>query len=494
MGRRAPACDWDAYADRYPDVRAAFGRDARALAAHYDAHGAGEGRHCAAHEDFAEVVDLEGLDVPARWRVLRGGTMEIVPHVFVELRGDADHARVAGHFCGDAQLGGDCEASLRAAVEAAASANAAHLIATQPGTFERRGRGARREAVYADAAALSHLLARHNVGLGHSHFGAAMDERKVHGQVWQWALLDLALDAFGARLEAFDVLVRTRTDLDERAPLPYASLRPAPGAVHCRSDFVFYGARGAFLAAFGPMFRRVLGVYWRPEGGREGQPYVPIDWGALLESDLSGVKWWWLPLPLRIFGDARPATPLDLKLFVADHLRELGAVAAGAPARLSYFRAFNSEASVAHQVLATPEVVLCAAPTPLRLTQATEPSNSRWTLQRRLHEEFAPEAASANDTAPHCAPGRRCSVNRCGVRRQASDTSSKTSVARRKSEKLNVDVCDPARWSSMNESVKSKVCLMAAARAATRAHAHMRSAIFKGSSEPRSAASDDGAI
>ncbi|KAH8051365.1 phytanoyl-CoA dioxygenase [Aureococcus anophagefferens] len=109
MGRRAPACDWDAYADRYPDVRAAFGRDACELA-----HGAGEGRHCAAHEDFAEVVDLEGLD----------------------LRGDADHASVAGHFCGDAQLGGDCEASVRAAVEAAASANAAHLIATQPGTFE----------------------------------------------------------------------------------------------------------------------------------------------------------------------------------------------------------------------------------------------------------------------------------------------------------------------------------------------------------------------
>ncbi|EGB03750.1 hypothetical protein AURANDRAFT_67748 [Aureococcus anophagefferens] len=422
MGRRAPACDWDAYADRYPDVRAAFGRDARALAAHYDAHGAGEGRHCAAHEDFAEVVDLEGLDVPARWRVLRGGTMEIVPHVFVELRGDADHARVAGHFCGDAQLGGDCEASVRAAVEAAASANAAHLIATQPGTFEvprttvwgqETTDGARvvaaswlrerdfasrcapdetsgtkvavlvtgqlrvfgdahraklrrdladfstfvatypefraeaealgAEAVYADAAALSHLLARHNVGLGHSHFGAAMDERKVHGQVWQWALLDLALDAFGARLEAFDVLVRTRTDLDERAPLPYASLRPAPGAVHCRSDFVFYGARGAFLAAFGPMFRRVLGVYWRPEGGREGQPYVPIDWGALLESDLSGVKWWWLPLPLRIFGDARPATPLDLKLFVADHLRELGAVAAGAPARLSSRTEFTAQ-------------------------------------------------------------------------------------------------------------------------------------------------------
>ena len=52
------SCDWDAYATRYADVRAAFGRDETALRAHYVAHGRGEGRECAAFFNRTRCAEL----------------------------------------------------------------------------------------------------------------------------------------------------------------------------------------------------------------------------------------------------------------------------------------------------------------------------------------------------------------------------------------------------------------------------------------------------
>ena len=54
--------------------------------------------------------------------------------------------------------------------------------------------------------------------------------RGSRAQVYQWALLDLALDAFGEDLRAHDVVVRTRTDLNTEARVSYSSLDPAPRA------------------------------------------------------------------------------------------------------------------------------------------------------------------------------------------------------------------------------------------------------------------------
>ena len=100
--------------------------------------------------------------------------------------------------------------------------------------------------VFADAPVLVHLLRRRGVALGslatHNDTATpaahnlnsntnALNEAGVARGFWQWALLDLALAAFGDRLAAgsFDVVARARTDLDESAALPYASLDPAPG-------------------------------------------------------------------------------------------------------------------------------------------------------------------------------------------------------------------------------------------------------------------------
>ena len=179
--------------------------------------------------------------------------------------------------------------------------------------------------------------------------------------------------------------------MEENVPLPYARLDPAPDAVHCHSDFVFYATSSVFLRVFAPMMVRCAYAYWRPSGERGRVLYEPLDWTALVESDLSGVKWWWFPLPEAVFGNPKelrwPTTPAELKLTTRDHLDELKLAVRGAPARLSartdftendYFRSFNSEAAVALQVLNTEGVRLCAPPADLRLTRATEPSERRW--------------------------------------------------------------------------------------------------------------------
>ncbi|KAH8061076.1 phytanoyl-CoA dioxygenase [Aureococcus anophagefferens] len=146
---------------------------------------------------------------------------------------------------------------------------------------------------------------------------AEHNNTEVHGGFWQWALLDLALDAFWEDLAAFDVVVRTRADLDEHVPFPYADLRAAPGAIHCRSDFVFYGGPAEFSRAFDGARDRAEATF-RPPLAPDGSPlYEPVDWDLVLASDLTGLKWWWLPLPVAVFGaggagpgvDAPPRTP-----------------------------------------------------------------------------------------------------------------------------------------------------------------------------------------
>ena len=96
-------------------------------------------------------------------------------------------------------------------------------------------------------------------------------------------------------MAAYDIVVRARTDLDERAPLPYARLDPAPDAVHCHSDFVFYATSSVFLRVFGTMMVRAAYAYARPSDEHGRVFYEPLDWAALFASDLSGVKWWWVP-------------------------------------------------------------------------------------------------------------------------------------------------------------------------------------------------------
>ena len=246
--------------------------------------------------------------------------------------------------------------------------------------------------VWADAPTLARALRRRGVALGAlASDSLDLSETGVHTQFWQWALLDLALWSFKDQLSTYDIIVRARTDLEEHVPFSYAKLDPAPDAVHCHSDFVFYATSSVFLRVFAPMMVRCAYAYWRPSGERGRVLYEPLDWAALVESDLSGVKWWWFPLPEAVFGNPKelrwPTTPAELKLTTRDHLDELKLAVRGAPARLSartdftendYFRSFNSEAAVALQVLNTEGVRLCAPPADLRLTRATEPSERRW--------------------------------------------------------------------------------------------------------------------
>ena len=168
-------------------------------------------------------------------------------------------------------------------------------------------------------------------------------------------------------------------------------------AVHCQSDFIFYADVPTFLRVFDGMMVRAATVYWQPPHRRDRVRYEPLDWGAHVESDLSGIKWWWFALPEAVFGEEPaelrwPSTPLELKVAARAHLEQLLAAARGAPARLSsrtvytetsWFRAFNSEVAVALQVLNTPNARLCAPPTSLRLTHATMPSERRWASFKR---------------------------------------------------------------------------------------------------------------
>ncbi|KAK7237781.1 phytanoyl-CoA dioxygenase [Aureococcus anophagefferens] len=186
------------------------------------------------------------------------------------------------------------------------------IVAADPAILEAelRARGvaqvARSRATYAPGeAAQAARDAEHN-------------NTEVHGGFWQWALLDLALDAFWEDLAAFDVVVRTRADLDEHVPFPYADLRAAPGAIHCRSDFVFYGGPAEFSRAFDGARDRAEATF-RPPRAPDGSPlYEPVDWDLVLASDLTGLKWWWLPLPVAVFGagGAGPgATELSTRRF-----------------------------------------------------------------------------------------------------------------------------------------------------------------------------------
>ena len=74
-------------------------------------------------------------------------------------------------------------------------------------------------------------------------------------------------------------------------------------AVHCQSDFIFYADVPTFLRVFDGMMVRAATVYWQPPHRRDRVRYEPLDWGALVESDLSGIKWWWFALPEAVFGE-----------------------------------------------------------------------------------------------------------------------------------------------------------------------------------------------
>ncbi|EGB06584.1 hypothetical protein AURANDRAFT_65580 [Aureococcus anophagefferens] len=266
------------------------------------------------------------------------------------------------------------------------------IVAADPAILEAelRARGvaqvARSRATYAPGeAAQAARDAEHN-------------NTEVHGGFWQWALLDLALDAFWEDLAAFDVVVRTRADLDEHVPFPYADLRAAPGAIHCRSDFVFYGGPAEFSRAFDGARDRAEATF-RPPRAPDGSPlYEPVDWDLVLASDLTGLKWWWLPLPVAVFGaggagpgvDAPPRTPVELKSAARDHLDALRRLPRGAPARRAgddpalrtdYIEAFNSELFVAFLVFGA-GLRACAPPAILRNSQATELSTRRFPYVR----------------------------------------------------------------------------------------------------------------
>ncbi|KAH8067407.1 phytanoyl-CoA dioxygenase [Aureococcus anophagefferens] len=238
---------------------------------------------------------------------------------------------------------------------------------------------------------------------------AEHNNTEVHGGFWQWALLDLALDAFWEDLAAFDVVVRTRADLDEHVPFPYADLRAAPGAIHCRSDFVFYGGPAEFSRAFDGARDRAEATF-RPPRAPDGSPlYEPVDWDLVLASDLTGLKWWWLPLPVAVFGaggagpgvDAPPRTPVELKSAARDHLDALRRLPRGAGAprrrrpalRTDYIEAFNSELFVAFLVFGA-GLRACAPPAILRNSQATELSTRRFPYVRDATDDPTSPAGS----------------------------------------------------------------------------------------------------
>lgn len=163
--------------------------------------------------------------------------------------------------------------------------------------------------------------------------------QKGGGRLISWVQLQAALDAFEPELRRYDVLVKTRTDLDFHPP--YASLVPAVGRVHAEIFVeVAYAAPPVFYAAFGNCVDRLIKPWFARGDGfgfsrrKSTRPvYVPLNWTNALESDLTALRWRWLHVPERLGGAI--ATPRDLKRVIFDHLPELEGARTGEPAVLA---------------------------------------------------------------------------------------------------------------------------------------------------------------
>ena len=231
-------------------------------------------------------------------------------------------------------------------------------------------------ATYAKYNALALLLTERSRIV---HIDEAIVAASVsHRPLLQWLSLELALRQFRHEiLSCCDVVVRSRTDIDHR--LDYARLVPAgPGAVHCQSDVLFFATSSTFFTVFESMYRTSSEQYMNRVDDSAGPLYVPLAWENLLQSDLSNVKWWWLHLPVEVFGPGplqtssgmtRPRSPRELKLTAASSLAALGAMKPDAPCRQSTraswnnhseLRIFNSETFIMYQVLS--HGILCGIP------------------------------------------------------------------------------------------------------------------------------------
>ncbi|KAH8069874.1 phytanoyl-CoA dioxygenase [Aureococcus anophagefferens] len=132
--------------------------------------------------------------------------------------------------------------------------------------------------------------------------------QKGGGRLISWVQLQAALDALEPELRRYDVLVKTRTDLDFHPP--YASLVPAVGRVHAEIFVeVAYAAPPVFYAAFGNCVDRLIKPWFARGDGfgfsrrNSTRPvYVPLNWTNALESDLTALRWRWLHVPERLGG------------------------------------------------------------------------------------------------------------------------------------------------------------------------------------------------
>ncbi|KAH8051406.1 phytanoyl-CoA dioxygenase [Aureococcus anophagefferens] len=155
--------------------------------------------------------------------------------------------------------------------------------------------------------------------------------------LFSWVQLQAALDAFEPELRRYDVLVKTRTDLDFHPP--YASLVPAVGRVHAEIFVEVAYAAAVFYAAFARADRLIKRRFAGGDGfgfsrRKSTRPvYVPLNWTNALESDLTALRWRWLHVPERLGGAI--ATPSDLKRVIFDHLPELEGARTGEPAVLA---------------------------------------------------------------------------------------------------------------------------------------------------------------
>ena len=208
---------------------------------------------------------------------------------------------------------------------------------------------------------------------------AAAADRYQFPPIFQWLTLDYLLKQFKQELATFDVVVRVRTDIDASlARITFAELWPSrTGVVHCQSDLIFYAAAQTFVEVFSSMYENI-GIRYYEQWTSDGALFVPLDWEKLLESDLTNVKWWWFHLPRSVFGngswdgvaDAKPRTPLDLKVIVSENLEHLKNIPAGAAARqaaymewnhLDFLQRFNSETFLMYQILNQGSII-CGIP------------------------------------------------------------------------------------------------------------------------------------